>query len=77
MASLLVISSYAVGDVHDDDVHIAFLPLAHVLELLAESAYIILGVGIGYSSPNTLMDTSTAIKKGQVKCGHSDQELML
>jgi len=66
LAALLVISSYAVGDVRDDDIHIAFLPLAHVLELLAENAYIILGVAIGYSSPNTLLDTSTAIKRGQV-----------
>ena len=66
LASLLVISSYAVGEVQDNDVHIAFLPLAHVLELLAENAYIILGVAIGYSSPNTLLDTSTAIKRGHV-----------
>jgi hypothetical protein len=50
----------------DDDIHIGFLPLAHVLELLSENAYIILGVPIGYSSPYTLIDTSIAIKSGEV-----------
>jgi long-chain acyl-CoA synthetase len=66
LLSLLVIATQAVGEVQDDDIHIAFLPLAHVLELLAENAYIILGVAIGYSSPYTLTDTSLSIKKGQV-----------
>jgi len=49
----------------DDDVYIAYLPLAHVLELLAESMMVIWGVGIGYSSPNTLTDKSTMILRGQ------------
>ncbi|RWS20344.1 long chain fatty acid CoA ligase-like protein, partial [Leptotrombidium deliense] len=49
------------ADVH---VYIAFLPLAHVLELAAESFFIAIGVTIGYSSPNTMTDKSTAIKKG-------------
>ena len=47
------------------DVYIAYLPLAHVLELLSECTMIILGVPIGYSSPNTMTDMSTAIKRGQ------------
>ena len=48
-----------------DDVYIAYLPLAHVLELLSECTMILLGVPVGYSSPNTMTDMSTAIKKGQ------------
>ena len=47
------------------DVYIAYLPLAHVLELLSECVMITMGVPIGYSSPNTMTDMSTAIKRGQ------------
>lgn len=46
------------------DVYIGYLPLAHVLELISELAYIIEGISIGYSSPQTLTDNSTSIKKG-------------
>eukprot|EP00088_Acartia_fossae_P008574 TRINITY_DN14113_c1_g1_i4.p1 TRINITY_DN14113_c1_g1~~TRINITY_DN14113_c1_g1_i4.p1 ORF type:complete len:697 (+),score=216.34 TRINITY_DN14113_c1_g1_i4:275-2092(+) len=49
----------------DDDVYIAYLPLAHVLELLAESMMVIWGIAIGYSNPNTLTDKSSMIKRGQ------------
>jgi len=48
----------------ENEIFIAFLPLAHILEFLAESVMLTLGVKIGYSSPNTLMDTGTMIKKG-------------
>ena len=34
--------------------YIAFLPLAHVLEFLAENVMLLFGVSVGYSSPNTL-----------------------
>lgn len=48
------------------DMYIAYLPLAHVLELLSECTMLLLGVPIGYSSPNTMTNLSTAIKRGQV-----------
>lgn len=41
-----------------------FLPLAHVFELLAESLGLLAGVPIGYSTPTTLTDTSSKIKRG-------------
>ncbi|XP_067626598.1 fatty acid CoA ligase Acsl3 isoform X1 [Eurosta solidaginis] len=47
-----------------DDVLIGFLPLAHVFELLAESVCLITGVPIGYSTPLTLIDTSSKIMRG-------------
>lgn len=47
-----------------DDVLIGFLPLAHVFELLSESVCLLTGVPIGYSTPNTLIDSSTKIMKG-------------
>ena len=34
---------------------IAFLPLAHVLEFLAENVCLFFGISIGYSTPNTLL----------------------
>lgn len=38
--------------------------MAHVLELLCENLSILTGSPIGYSSPNTLIDSSSKIKKG-------------
>ncbi|KAK8934619.1 hypothetical protein KSP39_PZI014586 [Platanthera zijinensis] len=46
------------------DVYMAYLPLAHILELAAESVLIAAGGSIGYGSPLTLTDTSNKIKKG-------------
>lgn len=45
--------------------YMAYLPLAHVLELAAESFFISIGVSVGFSTPHTMTDKSTAIKKGQ------------
>ncbi|XP_019395959.1 PREDICTED: long-chain-fatty-acid--CoA ligase 4 isoform X2 [Crocodylus porosus] len=46
------------------DTYIGYLPLAHVLELTAELSCIAYGCRIGYSSPLTLSDQSSKIKKG-------------
>ena len=48
----------------DDDLYIGYLPLAHVLELLSECTMMMFGVGVGYSSPNTMTDMSTKVAKG-------------
>ena len=48
----------------EDDTYIGYLPLAHILELIAENMMVVFGVSIGYSNPNTLTDKSTMIKKG-------------
>lgn len=47
------------------DIYIAYLPLAHVLELCCEVGCFVFGVRIGYSSAQTIADTSTAIKEGE------------
>lgn len=47
-----------------DDVYIGYLPLAHVLELLSECTMMMFGVPVGYSSPNTMTDMSTKVKRG-------------
>uniref|UniRef100_A0A7N0RCK5 AMP-dependent synthetase/ligase domain-containing protein n=1 Tax=Kalanchoe fedtschenkoi TaxID=63787 RepID=A0A7N0RCK5_KALFE len=46
------------------DVYMAYLPLAHVFELAAETIVITAGCAIGYSSSLTLTDASSKIKKG-------------
>ncbi|KAM8800210.1 long-chain-fatty-acid--CoA ligase 4 isoform 1-T1 [Eudromia elegans] len=46
------------------DTYIGYLPLAHVLELTAEISCVTYGCRIGYSSPLTLSDQSSKIKKG-------------
>jgi len=47
-----------------DDIYIGFLPLAHVLELLSENTMLLFGIKVGYSSPNTMTDMSTKVRKG-------------
>ncbi|KAM7507743.1 hypothetical protein LguiA_018196 [Lonicera macranthoides] len=46
------------------DVYLAYLPLAHILELAAENVIAAVGSSIGYGSPLTLTDTSSKIKRG-------------
>ncbi|CAJ1964750.1 unnamed protein product [Sphenostylis stenocarpa] len=46
------------------DVYLAYLPLAHVFEMAAESVMLAAGCAIGYGSPLTMTDTSNKIKKG-------------
>jgi len=46
-----------------EDVYLGYLPLAHVLELVAEFAFLTAGGSIGYGSPRTLTD------KGAIPCG--------
>lgn len=53
-----------VPDLGSKDVYLAYLPLAHVLELAAENLIAGVGSAIGYGTPLTLTDTSSKIKKG-------------
>ncbi|XP_070827273.1 long-chain-fatty-acid--CoA ligase 3a [Chaetodon trifascialis] len=53
-----------VQELNEDDIYIGYLPLAHILELCAELVCLCFGCRIGYSSPQTLSDQSTKIKKG-------------
>lgn len=45
--------------------YMSYLPLAHVLALVAEFFFLAHGTIIGYSSPHTMTDESTAVKRGQ------------
>ena len=44
-----------VPTIYENDVFMAFLPLAHVLELIAESMCMLFGIPIGYSTPLTMV----------------------
>lgn len=46
------------------DTYLGYLPLAHILELVAEQTVLFNGARIGYSSALTLSDQSSRIKKG-------------
>ncbi|XP_050530639.1 fatty acid CoA ligase Acsl3 isoform X2 [Daktulosphaira vitifoliae] len=47
-----------------NDVFMGYLPLAHVFELLAELSCLFCGIRIGYSTPLTMIDSSSKIKRG-------------
>ncbi|CAG5133872.1 unnamed protein product, partial [Candidula unifasciata] len=53
-----------ITDLGNKDVYVGYLPLAHVLELCAEVCCLSMGARIGYSSPTTLTDKSTRVKRG-------------
>merc|ERR1711963_1062666 len=59
MSSLINIAQFK-----PNDRYIGYLPLAHVLELLAETSCLLYGIKVGYSSPNTLTNKSTKVKAG-------------
>ena len=50
---------------NEKDVYIAYLPLAHVLELTAEMTILAYGGSLGYSSPQTLRDDGACDDKGE------------
>ncbi|XP_033209619.1 long-chain-fatty-acid--CoA ligase 3 isoform X1 [Belonocnema kinseyi] len=51
-------------EIRSDDIFLGYLPLAHVFELLSESVCLLTGVPIGYSSPLTMIDSSSKIQRG-------------
>lgn len=52
------------ADLCQEDRYIAYLPLAHIMELITEVALVSLGVTLAYSSPLTLTSNSPKIAKG-------------
>ncbi|XP_061774842.1 long-chain-fatty-acid--CoA ligase 3a isoform X2 [Nerophis ophidion] len=53
-----------IPNLSEEDSYIGYLPLAHVLELIAELVCLSHGCRIGYSSAQTLTDQSSMIKRG-------------
>jgi len=52
------------GDFTNKDVYLAYLPLAHIMEMAAETVMLALGAAIGYGSPQTLTDTGLKLAPG-------------
>lgn len=51
----------------ENDVYLAYLPLAHILEMLIESACFYLGITLGFGSPRSLADLSVRNCKGDMR----------
>eukprot|EP00093_Oithona_nana_P001045 01045.XXX_2991_4_1 [CDS] Oithona nana genome sequencing. len=49
---------------NNDFVYMAYLPMAHVMELLSQLTMLLVGIKVGYSSPTTMTDMSPKIMKG-------------
>jgi len=49
---------------NSEDSWLAYLPLAHILELAAENCVLLNGIRVGYGSTLTISDKSSRIKKG-------------
>ena len=47
-----------------NDVYLAYLPLAHIMELTAECVMFAIGCAVGYGSPQTLTDSGLKLAKG-------------
>eukprot|EP00300_Choanocystis_sp_HF-7_P037005 c52986_g1_i1.p1 GENE.c52986_g1_i1~~c52986_g1_i1.p1 ORF type:complete len:691 (+),score=140.77 c52986_g1_i1:54-2126(+) len=48
------------------DVYMAYLPLAHIMEVVAEISMVKQGCALGYGSPHTLTSTGVKLKEGQI-----------
>ena len=55
------------GYVGESDTYLAYLPLAHIMELAIESCCLYLGIQLGYGSPRTLTDQFTRGCNGDIK----------
>jgi long-chain acyl-CoA synthetase len=51
------------------DVYIAYLPLAHIMEVNAELRYLLAGCSLGYSHPGTITSCSRAIPRPDAQNG--------
>jgi len=51
------------GAVTCEDVYLAYLPLAHIMEMVAEVSFMALGTALGFGNPHTLLSTGDASKK--------------
>jgi len=49
--------------VTSQDCFLAYLPLAHIMEMIAEMSILMLGASMGYGSPHTLIASSVKLKR--------------
>mmetsp|Transcript_15916 Transcript_15916/g.37539 ORF Transcript_15916/g.37539 Transcript_15916/m.37539 type:complete len:695 (+) Transcript_15916:96-2180(+) len=63
VASLACVEHAVSGLLTCEDVYQAYLPLAHIMELVAEVCFMSLGLSLGFGSPHTLTDTGVKLKR--------------
>lgn len=51
------------GAVNHEDVYMAYLPLAHIMEMAAEICFMSFGCAIGFGTPHTLTDSGVKLKR--------------
>ncbi|KKA26270.1 hypothetical protein TD95_000022 [Thielaviopsis punctulata] len=66
-ASVAGLYSCIEGSVTSNDTILAYLPLAHIFELILENLVISIGACMGYGSPRTLSDTMTRNSAGDMR----------
>lgn len=59
-----IVSLSVVMQVRSTDVYLAYLPLAHVLELMGEIMCLLVGMPMGYSSALTMTERSSMVARG-------------
>jgi len=62
----IVSSASKVADLNSRDVYIAYLPLAHVLELVLQTTMVFCGISLGFANPRTLTPENMKNCKGDI-----------
>jgi long-subunit acyl-CoA synthetase (AMP-forming) len=62
-ATVAGVEHMCAGVVSDQDVYLAYLPLAHIMEMVAEICFMAMGASLGFGSPHTLTDTGVKLKR--------------
>ena len=63
LVTMLSVSTSRSTPCRHSDVYMAYLPLAHILELVAEISCMYSGVRIGYGTTKTLISGATGLKE--------------
>jgi long-subunit acyl-CoA synthetase (AMP-forming) len=62
-ATVAGVEHMCAGLVSEQDVYLAYLPLAHIMEMVAEICFMSFGASLGFGSPHTLTDTGVKLKR--------------
>jgi long-chain acyl-CoA synthetase len=66
ISSVAAVSTLLYEILNHNDLYLAFLPLAHILEIIVETSWIFVGMPIGYGKIKTLTDASVRNCKGDI-----------
>lgn len=62
-ATVAGVEHHCDGLVDERDVYLSYLPLAHIMEMVAEICFMSFGAALGFGSPHTLTDTGVKLKR--------------